>query len=476
MMKRNKLKHILLLVICSSCIVAKAQNPVRLNPINEKSVDELNCWNLTDVFSYNLVPGNPEFNSLNTKLLDNGSKAIVSPWIKFNSSGKIQWRDAAISGLDVDKQNSKFEITRIDTNNNRQLIYTSNLNYKYGLTDQVGINFSGIFKIEFRFFGVRLTNSTAPPFSGNLGGISIDGDYWSSPSLNCTPKAIVSDDRDNDGVKNVADAFPDDPLRAFIFKLNSFTFMAEDQWPKKGDYDLNDVVAEFQTEAVANAKNYLVESFTTVITKALGGSNSNGLMFQLQNFKPDQITSVTGFKTTGSNWVDLDPNGLESNQTKANILVFDNGNAIMPNGTADNITNVELDKPFIKPDTTKIKITYKLNSTSLYAISYNPYIIANQNRGTEVHVIGDEPSDKADRSLFNTADDASNGGKYYRTSNNLPWAIKIHGKNVPWMQESKDFTTGFSKFSEWAIGNGVSYYDWYEDKPGYRDNSNLYIR
>jgi LruC domain-containing protein len=256
--------------------------------------------------------------------------------------------------------------------------------------------------------------------------------------------------------------------------------MFEDLWPKKGDYDLNDLVAEYKVRFIYNAQNNLVEAFMTIVTKALGAGNSNGFMYQLDNIAPNKILSVTGSKITGSSWVNLASNGTENGQQKANILVFDNGNAVLPNGSSSNVTNADITKPYFTPDTTRIKITFDTragNTTPMSALSFNPYLIANQNRGAEIHLPGFAPTDKADRTLFGTYDDDTilSTGKYYQTRNNLPWAIDIH-TSIPYMQEQKEITTGYSKFLQWAQSNGALFNDWYLDNPGNRTNSNLYLR
>ena len=214
--------------------------------------------------------------------------------------------------------------------------------------------------------------------------------------------------------------------------------------------------------------------------KALGAGNSNGFMYQLDKITPNKILSVTGSKITGSNWVNLAANGTEIGQQKANILIFDNGNAVLPNGSTSNITNAEPDKPYFTPDTTRIKITFDTrpgNTTHFSQLSFNPYLIANQKRGVEIHLPGFAPSDKADRSFFGTFDDNTilSTGKYYQTSNNLPWAIDVH-TTIPYMQEQKEITTGYSKFLLWAQSNGTQFNDWYLDVSNNRVNSNLYLR
>jgi LruC domain-containing protein len=59
--------------------------------------------------------------------------------------------------------------------------------------------------------------------------------------------------------------------------------------------------------------------------------------------------------------------------------------------------------------------------------TWNPFIIVDQTRGHEVHLLDYEPTDLVDNNYFGMWEDDSDPatGKYYKTANNLPWAIDI---------------------------------------------------
>lgn len=462
---------------------ANAQNPVILDAESgNKNTDAALCWVLPGTI-YNAASKISGKHSARTGQLTGGTdypNGAQSPWVKFNGTGNIKWKMKLDRWAGVVYR--KFALVRVNTHNQVDTIYRYNFNSATAENVVNGnqiINFSGIYKLRFFFYGEGGTTRAI------LDDVIIDGDYWASPSHNCEPKSDApTNDDDGDGVTNDKDAFPNDPARAFDCYYPATngpgTLMFEDLWPKKGDYDLNDLVAEYKVRFIYNAQNKLVEAFMTIVTKALGAGNSNGFMYQLDNIAPNKILSVTGSKITGSSWVNLASNGTENGQQKANILVFDNGNAVLPNGSSSNVTNADITKPYFTPDTTRIKITFDTragNTTPMSALSFNPYLIANQNRGAEIHLPGFAPTDKADRTLFGTYDDDTilSTGKYYQTRNNLPWAIDIH-TSIPYMQEQKEITTGYSKFLQWAQSNGALFNDWYLDNPGNRTNSNLYLR
>ena len=107
---------------------------------------------------------------------------------------------------------------------------------------------------------------------------------------------------------------------------------------------------------------------------------------------------------------------------------------------------------------------------------YNPFIVINQVRGVEVHLPDNAPTDKADQSLFGTADDNSNAsaGRYYKTSNNLPWAINT-GAQFAYPSEKSEITQAYLKFAGWAESSGSLYPDWFSNTgSGYRNNALIY--
>ncbi len=294
------------------------------------------------------------------------------------------------------------------------------------------------------------------------------------------PPDYVGTDDDNDGIPNNLDDYPTDPERAFNnyypAKNTYGTLAFEDLWPGKGDYDFNDVVVDYNVNQVTNAQNKVVDVNPTYVLRARGASFQNGFGFQL-NLLPSGVASVTGQRLT-DNLVNLNANNTEAGQSKAVIMVFDNGSSILPYGGGNAIgTNTTPGAPWVTPDTIRMNIhltTPILASTFGYP-PYNPFIFTNGNRSKEVHLADKAPTDLADLSLFGTAQDDSNPatGKYYKTKNNLPWAIHLTERFV-YPNEKTPTNTGYNYFNQWAESGGTLYTDWYKNISGYRNTENLY--
>ncbi|MEI6898961.1 MAG: LruC domain-containing protein [Bacteroidota bacterium] len=287
-------------------------------------------------------------------------------------------------------------------------------------------------------------------------------------------------DTDGDGVSNNFDDYPNDPTKAF----NNYyptetpygTLAFEDLWPGKGDYDFNDMILDYRYNQITNGLNKAVKINMTFILKAMGAAYKNGFGIQLP-IAPSQVASVTG-TSLHENFIVNNSNGTETGQTKATIIVFDNGYKLLPypggGGTGVNTTPGE---PYVQPDTLHIEITLTtpIPLTVIGSPPYNPFLIINMERGKELHMVNYPPTDKADLSLFGTSSDDSDpaSGRYYVTKENLPWIMDVPSP-FSYPIEKTDITQTYNKLIPWAESSGNTYYDWFQAKPGYRNTQLLY--
>ena len=179
-----------------------------------------------------------------------------------------------------------------------------------------------------------------------------------------------------------------------------------------------------------------------------------------------------------SNIVSIDPvTGLELNQDKAVVILFDDGYNILPQKYSGIGVNTTLAIPWTIPDTLTMTITFKANVSAdlLKNPIYNPFIFADKKRGNEIHLPDFPPTTLATKSLFNTGEDKSDiaNGKYYKTANNLPWALNIY-EGYEYPSEKVTINEAFKHFIEWAQSEGKLYPDWYKDLSGYRNSSKIY--
>jgi len=287
-------------------------------------------------------------------------------------------------------------------------------------------------------------------------------------------------DSDKDGIPDNFDDYPKDETKAFnnyYPSENTFGTLAfEDLWPSKGDYDFNDMVVDYNFNQITNGLNKVVKVEGKCVLRAMGAGFQNGFGFQMP-IEPSQIESFTGSKLRGK-IINVLSNGTEEGQSKATLILFDNGFKILPHvsGTQTGV-NTTIGDPFQKPDTLNIKIVFTrpVALSQLGIPPYNPFIFINQDRSREVHLINNPPTDKANLKLFGTGDDDSDPGigRYYVTRNNLTWGLNIVDK-FEYPAEKIPINEGFTKFIPWCVSGGSEYFDWFTNKAKYRNEDKLY--
>lgn len=287
-------------------------------------------------------------------------------------------------------------------------------------------------------------------------------------------------DQDNDGVNDDEDEYPNDSERAFnsYYPSNStYTSIAfEDNWPGRGDYDFNDLVVDCRYKRVLNSSNALKDLDVEIIYKAAGATLENGFGFEV-NTPPANVVEVTGQTLTKSYITLLGTNKPEAGQAKATFIATDNVfNKLNHPGSGIGV-NTTPGATYVEPVTQNIHIEFQtavsVNDAGLPP--YNPFMIVNGDRGREIHLPDYTPTSLANQAYFGTQhDDTQIGTKYYKTSNNLPWAINIP-VSFDYPNEKVEVIKAHLKFQEWAESAGSLFPDWYLDNSGYRNSGNIYV-
>lgn len=354
--------------------------------------------------------------------------------------------------------------------------YTNVQNISYAVPTSIAGD-NNVYKVMVSFIGAGGNNRA------NIDDVNIPATYWANPSNNCLPQALIVD-ADNDGVQDSDDAYPNDAARAYnnVFPASGYSsLMFEDLWPTLGDYDFNDYVVDYKINRVTNAANKVVEIKAEFVSRAAGASRPNGFAFSFDGLTSSRITSVSGNKIFTPNPHTFNANGTEAGQTDAHFVVVSNiFKVLIPQGGGSGGVNTNPTAVRVPNDTTRMTISFNTttNTTTLSEVTlakFNPYLIVNQTRGTEIHLADKTPSSLVNNALLGTADDNSNAGsnRFYKTKNNLPWAINVTS-SIPYMKETIDFTKGYNKFIDWSGTNGTTNTDWYLNLSNYRDTNNLY--
>lgn len=115
-----------------------------------------------------------------------------------------------------------------------------------------------------------------------------------------------------------------------------------------------------------------------------------------------------------------------------------------------------------------------IDGSQLEGAPYNPFIFIGGDRGREVHLMNQLPTDLVDPTYFGTIEDDSDeaSGRYYQNSENVPWGIDmIHNFRFP--VEKTRIDKAYNYFLPWGKTMGATYKDWYNDNNGYRNTSKI---
>ncbi len=301
-------------------------------------------------------------------------------------------------------------------------------------------------------------------------------------------------DSDGDGIPDTSDDYPDDATKAFnnIYPSASTfgTMVFEDLWPSKGDYDLNDMVINYQINQITNGANKVVEVKGKLVVSAMGASYHNGFAMALGIPSSAVKSATTTFKNISGSLVrhgttTLGSNGLETpvNNTYNSVsnegvfVVFDDGYDILKYTGGGSGVNTTVGSPYSIPDTIFFKMTMASpqNPASMGNPPYNPFLFINQDRAKEVHLPNMVPSGKADARYFMTSQDNTIPSKkrFYKTYRNLPWGI-LFLDQFDYPIEGAAIIDTYNFFAPWAQSSGTANTDWYLSKSGYRVDSKIY--
>lgn len=296
----------------------------------------------------------------------------------------------------------------------------------------------------------------------------VSANPWENILIGDIPAVTPNTDSDGDGISDETDDFPDDPTRAIKNTyIGSLAF--EDLWPSKGDYDFNDLVLDYEIDHILNGDNQLVSIESDWTIKAVFAGYANGFGITFENLSPSEIANITGLHHT-ENTILQNGNGTESNQDKATVIIFDNVfSAVQASGSP---------YPHTSPVTKLSNTINFINPISQDLVGfppYSPFIFANGNRSTEIHLPGHFPTDLANSELFGTfADDSNFNLNYtYKTANGLPWGIHL-SEPFDFPKEGSAINEAYLNFVIWATSGGSLGNDWYLDLPNYRNSTHIY--
>lgn len=277
--------------------------------------------------------------------------------------------------------------------------------------------------------------------------------FEDSSDFNYTDATFYVSVEQKDAIDSDLPSLPDVTPPANMDNYSTFegTLTYEDLWPEWGDYDMNDVMIDYNCKVyktiIGNKIYKLVDEFTV---RHNGGTLQTGFGYQFDKLVASDIRSIKIEGRTVSSY--MEGQSMEPGQSHPNILLFDDVQQVVGE---------------------KFIITVELNDVDQSALTppYNPYIFVGtgSERGKEVHLPKYLPTDKADISLFGTGSDRSRPEEqlYYvgMWIFQMPFALNMAGvKQFPIPKERVRIDQAYPDFQKWVNSGGASNKDWY-NKP-----------
>lgn len=273
------------------------------------------------------------------------------------------------------------------------------------------------------------------------------------------------------------------PLTA-IDKLQTFTYLFEEELPEPGDYDYNDVVLRISQEAISERQIDI-----HVELSAVGASKKVGAAIRLVDYKKTDVDSIT---TDGGDTFNLGGPNYDQSLPESSVSIWDNIDHLQSGRNGEAVINLFEDAHWAMGD--NLSVEYGVFTRKTYNVSKTSYGDAEimPTRQVTYHVFFNKNADIS-KFTFSSLDpfivEDYNGGYWevhcyehrmaqtiYNYSlvelNTLPWALMIPYSAFRYPLEGVDI--GFSKdgansgaylvdkhsFGEWARDMNSST-DWY---------------
>ncbi|EOD77941.1 hypothetical protein D515_03418 [Grimontia indica] len=254
------------------------------------------------------------------------------------------------------------------------------------------------------------------------------------------------------------------------------TIAYEDNWPKEGDYDMNDVVIRFRMTETLDEDNHATRILITGYLAAYGAGYHNGFAIRLPGLNQSDINSAA--TTLKHNGVVQENNGLETDSTEAIFVIDEDLKTKIPTGECNFYRTAQYCQEALSFEfEIDIYANEGVNTYGLVDMPYDPFIFStpgsyvrdgiwyNPGRGLEIHLPDQAPTEQFDTFLYGWQDDDSvpAENRYYKTSTNLPWVLLITDE-WKWPQEHIDLIQAYPLFAGYTESSGVSNTTWHAEE------------
>jgi LruC domain-containing protein len=282
--------------------------------------------------------------------------------------------------------------------------------------------------------------------------------------LNANAAQIWADalDSDGDSIPDQWDAFPNDPMLAFITRLphrGEHYLLFDDQWPVKGDHDFNDVAISAVYRLHRNAEGRLMQGMVDLKLLAFSSVKRMGLGMEL-------LTAIAGstFAYPFGNAVAFTGVGADTAVQNA-AIIFDDIQAAQSLPYTNDGKGLSA-----TPQSFSFSFNWMPNIGG-DLVWPNFYLFEADARANEVHLFGYPPTTAVNFDKFATLDDASirnwrwtgsfaMPNAFYRSYRNLPWGMEFFHQGFKTVLDGSDITEAYPLLVNWAESSGRNNLSW----------------
>jgi LruC domain-containing protein len=284
----------------------------------------------------------------------------------------------------------------------------------------------------------------------------VDADDGTDSDQDGTPDAC-DDDGDNDGVPDDVDSDPCDPTVAYEVygpaKDQHGMLLFEDQWPRDGDLDFNDVVLTYNYAFQLDPSGQVVRMRATYNVLALGGIFNNGLGLHLP-YPATAVASATRSVGGGAaSALTMLPDAEATFEVSSNLRELFGGRAGQINAIPTQPVYVgqilQVDVAFATPQ-----------PVDLVAVPYDVFILRSEDRGLEIHPRAYAGTSRMNTGYFNTQSDRSAPGRYFVDGKGIPFVLQLP-VTAPYPVEAAAISLLYPNILTWAASGGAQAQDFY---------------
>ena len=285
----------------------------------------------------------------------------------------------------------------------------------------------------------------------------VDADDGTDSDNDGAPDAC-DDDQDNDLVPDDIDVDDCDPEVAYEAHSPAQgqhgMVLFEDQWPKEGDLDFNDVVVTYNYAVQLDPAGHAVRLRATFNVLALGGIFDNGLGLHLPvpAAAAARITRTVGTTGAATTLFPL-PDSELAIELSGNLRELFAGQR----GQINSIPS----QPVLTGQVMQVDIEFGTpTALNIAAAPFDLFILRTQDPSLEIHQLPFAGTSRMDSSRFGTQDDRSMPGAYFRDSTGLPFALVLPVL-APYPKEATAISLLFPNILIWATSGGTQALDYY---------------